>query len=140
MSQPIDGFLERELHFLQETAKAFAERYPANAKGLVLEPGRSVDPHLDRLIEGFALLAGRVRHKIDTEFPDFTESLLQILYPHLGIVIPSMAIAQFQPPPGRPVSRTGEHLSKDTTVFSQAFGVNAERFQYRLWLTRQNAS
>lgn len=132
MSQPLEGFYERELHFLQETAKAFAERYPANAKGLILETGRSVDPHLDRLIEGFALLAGRVRHKIDNEFPDFTESLLQVLYPHLGLIIPSMAIAQFQAPRTQARSRTGWHLDKDTVMSSQAFGENAERFQYRL--------
>jgi type VI secretion system protein ImpG len=132
MTQPIEGFLERELHFLQETAKSFAERYPADAKGLILEQGRSVDPHLDRLIEGFALLAGRVRHKIDSEFPDFTESLLQVLYPHLSLVIPSMAIAQVELPAGRPAPRTGWRLDKGTSVFSQAFGVNAETLQYRL--------
>ena len=61
MSQPIEEFYERELQFVEETVRAFAARYPANAKYLAPELGRSIDPHLERLIEGFALLAGRVR-------------------------------------------------------------------------------
>src|ERR1051325_3461264 len=99
MSQPIEEFCERELQFLEETVRPFGERYPANAKRLIPEAGRSADPHLERLIEGYALLAGRVRHKIDSEFPQLTESLLRILYPHLQLIIPSMAIAQARVPP-----------------------------------------
>ena len=131
MSQPFEGFCERELLFLEETVRAFAERYPANAKYLVPETGRSIDPHLDRLIEGFALLAGRVRHKLDSDFPELTESLVQILYPHLRLIIPSMAIAQASVPPGRH-SPEGWRLEKETTVRSEAFGENAESFQYSL--------
>ena len=96
MIQPLENFCERELVFLEETVAAFARRYPAQAKHLVPEPGQNADPHLERFIEGFALLAGRVRHKLDADFPELTESLLQILYPHLELVIPSMAIAQAQ--------------------------------------------
>ena len=129
MSQPIEGFCERELLFLEEAVRPFADRYPANAKRLVPEIGRSIDPHLDRLIEGFALLAGRVRHKLDSDFPELTESLLQILYPHLRLIIPSMAIAQASVPPGRS-ARDGWRLEKDTVVRSEAFGENADSFQY----------
>ncbi|MBI1832099.1 MAG: type VI secretion system baseplate subunit TssF, partial [Planctomycetes bacterium] len=112
MSQPIEGFYERELQFLQETTRAFAERYPANAKHLVPERDAHVDPHLERLIEGLALLTGRVRHKLDSEFPELTASFLQILYPHLSLMIPSMAIAQAQCP-ARPADlKAGLRLEK----------------------------
>jgi type VI secretion system protein ImpG len=131
MPQPIEGFLERELLFLEETAAPFAERYPANAKHLVAETGRNADPHLERLIEGFALLAGRIRHKIDSEFPELTESLLQILYPHLGLIIPSMVIAQASAPDGYD-ARQGLRLDKNTPLRSQAFGEQAESLQYSL--------
>ncbi len=94
MAQPIEDFLERELVFLEEMAQPFAARYPANAKHLVAEPGANADPHLERMIEGFALLAGRIRFKLDSDFPVLTESLLQILYPHLGLIIPSMALSR----------------------------------------------
>jgi type VI secretion system protein ImpG len=129
MSEPIEAFYERELVFLEETTRAFADRYPANAKQLVPETGRSIDPHLERLIEGCAMLTGRVRHKLDSEFPELIESLLQILYPHLGLIIPSMAIAQAQVPAGGEFQQ-GWHLARDTILRSSAFGPKAEVFQY----------
>jgi type VI secretion system protein ImpG len=131
MTQPVEAFLERELVFLEETARAFAERYPANAKHLVAEAGRSIDPHLERMIESFALLAGRVRYKVDSDFAELTQSLLQILYPHLNLIIPSLAIAQAHAPDEADL-RQGWRLDKDSHVRSQAFGVRAETLQYRV--------
>ena len=64
-------------------------QYPAAAGRLLLEPDRSVDPHVERLIEAFALLAGRIRHKLDDEFPELTDALLGVLYPHYLAPIPS---------------------------------------------------
>lgn len=129
MSQPIESFCEQELLFLESTARAFAERYPANAKHLARDPAANVDPHLERLIDGFAVLAGRIRHKIDNEFHELTENLLQILYPHLGLIIPSMAIAQAHvSKPGR----GGRRFEKDSPLRSQAFGEQAEHLQYSL--------
>lgn len=129
MNEPIEAYYERELLFLEETARPFAERYPANAKSLVPESGRSVDPHLERLIEGLALLTGRVRHKLDSEFPELIESLLQILYPHLSLIVPSMAIAQARAPAGADLRR-GWRLEQGTRVRSGAFGVQGESFHY----------
>jgi type VI secretion system protein ImpG len=47
------------------------------------------------MIEAFALLAGRIQHKLDDEFPEITESLLDVLYPHYLRPVPSQAIVQF---------------------------------------------
>ncbi len=135
MSRPLEDFCENELLFLEEAAGAFAERYPAQAKYLTPEPGRHVDPHLERFIEGFALLAGRVHHKLDSEFPELTESLLQVLYPHLGLVIPSMAIAQVETDaPARTLCQ-GWRLEQNTLVRSKMFarsGKRGETCQYRV--------
>ena len=46
------------------------------------------------MLEGFAFLAARVHLKIDDEFPEITEALLSILYPHYIRPIPSMSIVQ----------------------------------------------
>ena len=54
----------------------------------------SADPHVERLLEGFAFLAARVHLKIDDEFPEITEALLSILYPHYIRPIPSMSIVE----------------------------------------------
>ncbi len=95
MSEDLYGYYERELIFIRQAAQDFARQYPAAAGRLLLEQNRSVDPHVERMIEGFALLAGRVHQKLDDEFPELTEAMLGVLYPHYLAPIPSMAIVQF---------------------------------------------
>ena len=95
MNDELYGYYERELIFIRQFAQDFARQYPAAAGRLLLEQDRSVDPHVERLLEGFALLAGRVHQKLDDEFPELTESLLGVLYPHFLAPVPSMAIVQF---------------------------------------------
>src|SRR5215468_2735117 len=101
MSDTIYRYYERELLFIRQMAQEFARLYPAAAGRLLLEPNRSVDPHVDRLIEAFALLSGRVQHKLDDEFPELTDALLNVLYPHYLRPIPSTAVVQFVPEPKR---------------------------------------
>jgi type VI secretion system protein ImpG len=95
MSEILYRYYQRELLFIRELAQEFARQYPAHANRLLLEPNRSTDPHVERLIEAFALLAGRVHHKIDDEFPELTDAVLGVLYPHYLAPVPSMAIVQF---------------------------------------------
>jgi type VI secretion system protein ImpG len=96
MSDVLYPYYERELLFIRQLAQEFAKQYPAAANRLRLEQNRSVDPHVERLIESFALLAGRVHHKLDDEFPELTDALLGVLYPHYLAPLPSMAIVQFE--------------------------------------------
>ena len=88
-------YYERELNFLRQMGAEFADKYPKIASRLILEPDKCEDPHVERLLESFAFLAARVHLKIDDEFPEITEALLSILYPHYIRPIPSMSIAQF---------------------------------------------
>jgi type VI secretion system protein ImpG len=87
---------ERELAFLRGHAKDFAQRYPKIASRLMMSGDVSEDPHVERLIESFALLAARVHKRLDDDFPLFTETLLEVLYPHYLRPFPSCSIAQFQ--------------------------------------------
>lgn len=89
-------YYERELRFIRQMAGEFAEKYPKVAGRLLLQPDTCEDPHVERLIEAFALLAGRVHRKIDDEFPEITEALLDVLYPHYLRPVPPFGIAQFQ--------------------------------------------
>jgi type VI secretion system protein ImpG len=89
------GYYERELSYLRQLGAEFAQKYPKIAARLQLEPERCEDPHVERMIEAVAFLASRVHLKIDDEFPELTESLLSVLYPHFLAPIPSCSIAQF---------------------------------------------
>jgi len=101
MSDILFPYYERELLFIRQLAQDFARRYPSAAGRLLLEPNRSADPHVERLIEAFALLSGRVQHRLDDEFPELTDALLNVLYPHFLAPVPSLAIVQFDLDPAR---------------------------------------
>jgi type VI secretion system protein ImpG len=96
MSQELYDYYQRELLFIRQFAQDFAKQYPAAANRLFLEPSRSTDPHVERMIEAFALIAGRIHHKLDDEFPELTDALLNVLYPHYLAPVPSVAVVQFE--------------------------------------------
>lgn len=87
---------ERELSYLRRTGAEFARRYPKVASRLLLEPTKCDDPHVERLLEGFAFLSARVQLRLEDDFPEITEALLDILYPHYTRPIPSMALVALQ--------------------------------------------
>lgn len=88
-------YYERELAFLRRYSRDFAERYPKIAGRLMLVGDISEDPHVERLIEAFALMGARISKKIEDDYPEFTESLLKVLYPHYLRPFPSCSIAHF---------------------------------------------
>src|ERR1700755_548031 len=95
MRDELLGYFERELIFLRRMGADFARRYPKVASRLLLDEEKVEDPHVERMIEAFAFLAGRISLKLDDELPEITESFLNVLYPHYLSPIPSMAVSQF---------------------------------------------
>jgi type VI secretion system protein ImpG len=118
MREDLLPYYERELTFIRQMAVEFAEKYPERAGRLLLGPNTCDDPHVERLIEAFALLCGRVHHKLDDEFPEITESLLEVLYPHYLKPVPSQAIAQFQFDPSQSPSES-THVPAGTAIHSK---------------------
>lgn len=99
MSDALLPYFNRELNAIRTLAGEFAEANPKIAGRLRLTADSVDDPHVARLLEGVAFLAARVHHRLDDEFPELTDALLGILYPHYLAPVPSCAIAQFT---GRP--------------------------------------
>ena len=95
MRDELLGYYERELIFLRRMGAEFAAKYPKIAARLHLDEEKVEDPHVERMIEAFAFLAGRIGLKLDDELPEITESFINLLYPHYLAPIPSMAIVQF---------------------------------------------
>lgn len=129
MSKTLYAYYERELRFIRRLAQDFAQQYPAAAGRLLLEPNRSADPHVERLIESFALLAGRVHQKLDDEFPELTDALLNTLYPHYLAPIPSMAIIQFALDAGRARLPGGFTIEKGSQLVTHPVGELACKFR-----------
>jgi type VI secretion system protein ImpG len=97
-------YYENELTSLRSLSGEFATRYPKIASRLMLEGDVCEDPHVERLIESFAFIAARIHKKLDDDFPQITEALLSVLYPHFLRPIPSMSIAQLAPAAGTELS------------------------------------
>lgn len=88
-------YYERELTYLRRLSHDFAKRYPKVAGRLLLSGETCEDPHIERLVESFAFLAGRIHKKLDDELPEVTDSLLQVVYPQYLRPFPSVSIAHF---------------------------------------------
>lgn len=112
-------YYERELTYLRRMSGEFAAKYPKIAQRLQLEPGRCEDPHVERLIEAFAFLSARIHLKIDDEFPEITESLLQILYPHYLSPFPSMSVVQFVIDPEQGKLSSGYSVPAGSQLYSK---------------------
>ncbi len=112
-------YYERELAFIRQMGAEFADQYPKVAGRLLLKPNECDDPHVERLIEAFALLSGRVHHKLDDEFPEITEALLDVLYPHYLRPVPSQAIAQFQLDPSQSAVTAATQVPAGTALHTK---------------------
>lgn len=87
-------YYQSELSALRQAGKRFAERNPALAPFLG-QSGR--DPDVERLLEGFAFLTGRLRQKLDDELPELTHSLMHLLWPNYMRPLPAFSMLQFDP-------------------------------------------
>jgi type VI secretion system protein ImpG len=112
-------FYERELDYLRKSAAQFAEKHPKVASRLVLEPTKCEDPHVERLLEGFAFLAARVHLKLEDEFPEITEALLSVVYPQLVRPIPSMSVVEFQLDPEKGKLNSGMKIERNSQLYSK---------------------
>jgi type VI secretion system protein ImpG len=90
-------YYNSELLHVRESAAEFAKEFPKIAGRLALEGPECADPYVERLLEGFAFLAARVQLKIDSEFPTFTQQLLEMVYPGFLAPVPAMAMVRFEP-------------------------------------------
>lgn len=99
MSDRLLDFYNRELSFIRQMGEEFAGKHPGIAGHLRMSGTAIEDPHVSRLIEAFALLSARTRLKLEDDFPELVQSMLDLLYPHYQAPIPSMAIARMLPDP-----------------------------------------
>lgn len=85
---------QNELIALRELGREFAQNNPALAPFLDT-PGR--DPDVERILEGFAFLTGRLRQKLDDELPEIIHSLFHLLWPNYLRQTPASSIVKYEP-------------------------------------------
>lgn len=122
-------YYRSELTRLRQAGQSFARKYPKLAERLELSADGSSDPHVERLIESFAFLSGRLQRRLDDDLPEITSALLGSLFPHLVNPVPPLSIAQIVPDPARGKMDTGYTVPRHTTLFSQTMDGLECRFQ-----------
>jgi len=120
---------ERELAFLRTQADEFAQRYPRIAGRLSVNGEVLQDPHVERMIQSFALLGARIHKRLDDDFPLFTEALLGVLYPHYLRPFPACSIACFELGPTAAQMSQGQTLPRGTALHSRPLRGVTCRFQ-----------
>ncbi len=97
MSDDLLPFYEKELAFLRQSGAEFGRVHPKIAGRLRMSGDVVEDPHVSRLLEGVAYLNARIQYRLDDDFSELSDALLNQLYPHYLRPIPSMTVVQFKP-------------------------------------------
>ncbi|WP_310498769.1 type VI secretion system baseplate subunit TssF [Sandarakinorhabdus sp.] len=124
------GAYNRELMYLRRRSAEFAEDHRQVAGMLGLDAPTDPDPHVERLMEGVAYLNARVRVKMEEQFPIFTQSLLEALYPHYLAPTPAMGIIALQPMPGDATPPEGVLHPRGSSLFAALAGDLTQPVQF----------
>lgn len=89
-------YYQQELVFLKKGGQIFAKRFPKIARRLGFIEGVTEDPHVERIIEAFALLTARIHQRLDEDMPELTEALLTSVAPQFLRTMPSTCIVAFE--------------------------------------------
>jgi len=120
----------QELRYLRELGDEFAQAFPKVASRLGMERLEVADPYVERLLEGCAFLAARVQLKMDAEFPQLSQRLLEMVYPGLTAPQPSMLVARVDPVPDTHLL-AGHVLPRDSVLLAPPTAAGATRCDFR---------
>ena len=119
MADELLPYYEKELAFIRQLGSEFAEEHPKIAGRLGINSETIEDPHVSRLIESFAYLNARIQYKLDDDFPELSDALLSVIFPHYQNPIPSMSIVHFDADEEQLDAKFA--IPKDTLVESEQF-------------------
>jgi len=96
----LNDYYLKELQALRTLGVEFSHKNPALSTFLAR---KGQDPDVERLLEGFSFLTGRLRQYIDEELPEVSHTLAQLLWPNFLRTVPSYSILEFVPLTGEGV-------------------------------------
>ncbi|MBL0938799.1 MAG: type VI secretion system baseplate subunit TssF [Gemmatimonadaceae bacterium] len=112
-------YYENELTYLRKLGAEFARQYPKVAARLQLEAGRCEDPHVERLLEGFAFLTARIHRRLDEDFPEVSQALLEMLHPQLIRPLPAMSVVEMHLDPAQGRLPDGFHVPRGSILHTR---------------------
>ena len=126
----IDLYNDELLHLRTETAE-FAREFPDRAARLSLDQNRVEDPYVERLLEGVAFLAARVRLKLEAQYPVFTQQVLEVLFPGWLAPSPSACVLKLGIDPLDPKLLCGAVVPRGAQVVGSLRGNDEVRCDFQ---------
>ncbi|MCB1957674.1 MAG: type VI secretion system baseplate subunit TssF [Rhodocyclaceae bacterium] len=123
-------YYNQELQHLREMGAEFAREFPKIAGRLGMDGIEVSDPYVERLLEGVAFMSARVQLRLDSEFPRFSQRLLEMVYPQYLAPTPAMLVAQLKPQMDEANLADGVTLERGTVLQANAGKVDATPCQF----------
>ena len=129
MTEELLPWYNSELAWIRQSGDEFANTYPKIAGRLRLNSSASDDPHVERLIESFAFLTARIRRKLDDDFPEISESMLEVLHPNYLAPVPPLSVTQFSLDSTAGKLTTGYEVARHSKLEAETEGGTTCRFR-----------
>lgn len=89
-------YYEKQLQEFGQQSRAFAQKYPKIAQRLSLNQEQIDDPHIERLIQAFSLVAARIDKKLNDSYDVFTRALFEVMFPQYLRPFPACTVVSFE--------------------------------------------
>ncbi|MDC4264952.1 type VI secretion system baseplate subunit TssF [Acinetobacter baumannii] len=96
MIEELLPFYEKQLQEFGQQSREFAQKYPKIAQRLSLNQEQIDDPHIERLIQAFSLIAARIDKKLTDSYDVFTRSLFEVMFPQYLRHFPACSVVSFE--------------------------------------------
>ncbi|MDR2107361.1 MAG: type VI secretion system baseplate subunit TssF [Holosporaceae bacterium] len=116
----LSEYYQYELSYLRSAGSDFARKFPKIARRLDLSHNESADPHVERLIESFAFLTGKLQKQIDDQFPEIAATLLNVICEPLALPTPSCVMVKFETDQTRAAKAPGTVIPKGTLLYANS--------------------
>ncbi|WP_374666181.1 type VI secretion system baseplate subunit TssF [Acinetobacter sp.] len=96
MIEELLPYYEKQLQEFGQQSREFAQKYPKIAQRLSLNQEQIDDPHIERLIQAFSLIAARIDKKLADSYEVFTHSIFEVMFPQYLKPFPACTVISFE--------------------------------------------
>ncbi|WP_336041535.1 type VI secretion system baseplate subunit TssF [Acinetobacter dispersus] len=127
MIEQLLPYYEKQLQEFGQQSREFAQKYPKIAQRLSLNQEQIDDPHIERLIQAFSLIAARIDKKLADSYDLFTHSLFEVMFPQYLRHFPACTVVSFEDINKLKQLSAAHIIPQKTTLKSRSFkGVQCE--------------
>ena len=134
MIEELLPYYEKQLQEFGQQSREFAQKYPKIAQRLSLNQEQIDDPHIERLIQAFSLVAARIDKKLADSYEVFTRSLFEVMFPQYIKPFPACSVVSFEDIKKVKQLNEAHEIPQSTTLKSRSFkGVACQRSHCSFW-------